>query len=266
MRILRNFANTRDPRSLSVRLRRRRFELFECLLDHVPRPIAILDVGGRPEFWESMGFVDKTDVRIHVVNLIHFDSNYNNITTGISPTEFGGEQGFTRYQAVTMLERMDKNIIQPGLDEVQDNVDALDTAVDNQIAGVRDDMSTMYHAVVNGDGALETGPSSPGVTSQKQNTGRYEVDFPADISGCAWQATLVIAHDGGLLLAQPDPVSGSLGMAPLFDGSLDKSGILVETWDSAGTNADRDFTVSVICTPENNLFIGPLFPIVVLSP
>lgn len=190
----------------------------------------------------------------------------NNITTGISPTEFGGEQGFTRYQAVTMLERMDKNIIQPGLDEVQDNVAALDTAVDNQIAGVRDDMSTMYHAVVNGDGALETGPSSPGVTSQKQNTGRYEVDFPADISGCAWQATLVIAHDGGLLLAQPDPVSGSLGMAPLFDGSLDKSGILVETWDSAGTNADRDFTVSVICTPENNLFIGPLFPIVVLSP
>jgi hypothetical protein len=173
------------------------------------------------------------------------------ITTGVSPTEFGGEQGFTRYQAVTMLKRMDDNIIQPGL------------------AGIRDDMSTMYHAVVNGDGALETGPSSPGVTSQKQNTGRYEVDFPVDISGCAWQATLVIAHDGGLLLAQPDPVSGSLGLAPLFDGSLDESGILVETWDSAGTNADRDFTVSVTCTPEDNIFIGPAFPvgpIVVVSP
>jgi hypothetical protein len=186
----------------------------------------------------------------------------NNITTGISPTEFGGEYGFTRYQAVTMLERMDENLIQPGLDEVRSEVDA----VGAQVAGVRDDMSTIYHAVVNGDGSLETGPSSPGVTSQKQNTGRYKVDFPADVSGCAWQATSVIAHDGGLLLAQPDPVAGSVGLAPLFDGSLDKSGVFVETWDSAGTNADRDFTVSVICTPENNIFIVPSFPILPLSP
>ncbi len=171
----------------------------------------------------------------------------NGITTGISPTEFGGERGFTRYEAVTMLERIDSNIIQPGLDDVNSDVDALD----NKIKGVRDDLSTMHHAVVNGDGSLETGPSSNFVTSQRQSAGRYVLNFPGDISGCAWQATLVIAHDGSPLLAQPDPVSGSLGLAPLYDGGLDESGILVETWDSGGTNVDKDFTVSVICTPED---------------
>ena len=100
------------------------------------------------------------------------------------------------------------------------------------------------------------------------NAGRYEVDFPADISQCAWQGTLVVAHDGGLLLAQPDPVAGSLGLAPRFDGALDNSAVYVETWDENGTNADRDFTVSVICTPEDNIFIGPAFPVVpaVVSP
>lgn len=170
----------------------------------------------------------------------------NNITTGISPTEFGGEQGFTRYQAVTMLERMDTNIIQPGLDELS-----------GDIADVADDMSTVLHAVVNGDGSLETGRSTSGVSVTRHNAGHYEVDFPIDVSMCAWQASLVVAHDGGLLLAQPDPVPGSIGLAPDFDTGLDNKGIYVETWDAAGTNADRDFTVSVTCSPLGG-YSGPV--------
>ena len=75
----------------------------------------------------------------------------NNITTGVSPTEFAGDQGFTRYQAVTMLERMDTNIIQPGLD-----------ALDADITAVANDASAIYHAVVADDGTLRTSVSTRG--------------------------------------------------------------------------------------------------------
>ncbi len=162
----------------------------------------------------------------------------NNITTGVSPTEFGGEQGFTRYQAVTMLERMDSNIIQPGLDAIED------------------DLSTMLHALVNGDGAIEPGSTSSGVTATRIGAGIYELDFPVQVSSCAWQATLVIAHDGTDLQAQLNPTAGSIGLAPDTDVTIDLSGIYVETWDQNGANVDRDFSVSVICSPLGG-YSGP---------
>ncbi len=182
----------------------------------------------------------------------------NNITTGVSPTEFGGDQGFTRYQAVTMLERMDTNIIQPGLDTLADDVSALD----DMLNSVEADMSTMFHAVVHGDtGTRESNSSTAGVTSTRLSTGVYELGFPVEISACAWQGTLTVAHDGGVLVGQPSPVSGSIGLSPDFDAALDPSGIYVKTWDAAGASADRDFTVSVTCSPLGG-YVGPW----VLSP
>jgi S-layer homology domain len=167
----------------------------------------------------------------------------NNITTGVSPTEFAGDQGFTRYQAVTMLERMDTNIIQPGLDAVSD------------------DISQIYHATVAADGTLKTDVSTSGTTATRVNEGIYELDFPVAVDGCAWQATLVTVPNGGLQIGQPQPPTGEIGLArdfdgPAFTGSFDASGIYVETYDSAGVNADQSFTVSVTCSPLGG-FNGP---------
>ena len=41
--------------SLAARLRRKRFELLLRLLDSVPRPYSVLDVGGTDSFWQSAG-------------------------------------------------------------------------------------------------------------------------------------------------------------------------------------------------------------------
>jgi hypothetical protein len=176
----------------------------------------------------------------------------NNITTGVSPTEFGGDQGFTRYQAVTMLERMDDNIIQPGLEGAH-----------NRITGVRNDMSDILHAVVNQDGSLQQGSSTDGVSSVRNDTGKYELRFPIEVRECAWQATIVTPPFANNLVLQPDPWFGAVGLAPDFDSGTgtDLKGIYVETWDQSGLNVDRNFTVTVMCTPLDG-FNGPVVSLV----
>ena len=70
--------NHRDPESLSVRLRRKRFALFLTLLSTLPRPIRILDIGGEQNFWEMMEFTDDLDVQIVLLNLSIEKVNYSN--------------------------------------------------------------------------------------------------------------------------------------------------------------------------------------------
>jgi hypothetical protein len=49
-------------------MRRRRFDSFLRLLETVPRPVSLLDVGGTPSYWTSMGFADPA-VNITTLNL-----------------------------------------------------------------------------------------------------------------------------------------------------------------------------------------------------
>jgi len=55
--------------SLATKARAKRFGLFEELIADVPRPIRILDIGGREAFWESMNFVDRPGIHITLLNL-----------------------------------------------------------------------------------------------------------------------------------------------------------------------------------------------------
>ena len=52
-----------------------------------------------------------------------------------------------------------------------------------------------------------------------------------------------------------------IGVTPLqltvAYAAIVNKGIYVETWDSAGTNADRDFTLSVTCSPLGG-YSGPV--------
>jgi SAM-dependent methyltransferase len=62
--------NTRHG-SLVNLLRRRQFEFFRALLDSLPRPISILDVGGTQSYWINMGISDPMSqgLSITTVNL-----------------------------------------------------------------------------------------------------------------------------------------------------------------------------------------------------
>jgi 2-polyprenyl-3-methyl-5-hydroxy-6-metoxy-1,4-benzoquinol methylase len=74
----------RDPesdRSLSKMMREKRFAFFRSLVDPLPKPIRILDVGGTQDFWEAMDFVSPDIASITVVNLKAPESRHANITT-----------------------------------------------------------------------------------------------------------------------------------------------------------------------------------------
>jgi SAM-dependent methyltransferase len=77
-------ADNRDPHSLASRMRAKRHEMFTSLLDGLPRPLRILDVGGTKAVWESMGLTDRPDVQITILNLALEKSDYSNVrsTTG----------------------------------------------------------------------------------------------------------------------------------------------------------------------------------------
>src|SRR5262245_1322294 len=77
--MLPNFADNRDPNSLASRLRAKRNEQLRCLLDSLPRPLKILDVGGRQTVWERTGLVGQPDVHIVILNIEQEECRYTNV-------------------------------------------------------------------------------------------------------------------------------------------------------------------------------------------
>ena len=51
-----------------MRMRKRRHALFLSLVEELPRPLKILDVGGSQRFWESMDYVALDGVEITLLN------------------------------------------------------------------------------------------------------------------------------------------------------------------------------------------------------
>lgn len=63
---------------LQKRARKKRFIFFKYLIDTLPKPVSILDVGGTLTFWENMGFAGARDVNITLVNLEKSEPKYPN--------------------------------------------------------------------------------------------------------------------------------------------------------------------------------------------
>jgi ubiquinone/menaquinone biosynthesis C-methylase UbiE len=71
--------DNRLPDSLVNRLRRRRFERVCSLLQDVPRPVRILDVGGTQHFWEAIGVAGVADFAVTLANLCRTKTTYSNL-------------------------------------------------------------------------------------------------------------------------------------------------------------------------------------------
>lgn len=67
--MLRRASDLRNPNSLASRMRQQRFVFFTALIDRLPRPITILDLGGIPQFWMNAGMAEQPDIHITTVNL-----------------------------------------------------------------------------------------------------------------------------------------------------------------------------------------------------
>ncbi|MFY9463834.1 MAG: class I SAM-dependent methyltransferase, partial [Sediminibacterium sp.] len=65
---VKKISDNTNQQSLSHQYRRKRFEQFKALLNQLPRPVTILDIGGTEAFWKGMGF-NEPDVTITLLNL-----------------------------------------------------------------------------------------------------------------------------------------------------------------------------------------------------
>lgn len=54
---------------MADRLRKKRFRLFLELIEAMPRPVKIVDVGGTALFWERMGFTGQKELNITLLNI-----------------------------------------------------------------------------------------------------------------------------------------------------------------------------------------------------
>lgn len=64
---------------LSRRMRGRRFDRFAALAERLPKPLTILDVGGRAAFWAAHGWAGREEVRIVTGNIEPQQKEYDNI-------------------------------------------------------------------------------------------------------------------------------------------------------------------------------------------
>ena len=96
MKILKRVADNRTDDSLATRLRRRRFALFRHLISSLDRPFSILDVGGRPLFWEKMRFAEERGVKIVLLNIEEPEFAHPNFTCVVGDArdmrEFGDKE------------------------------------------------------------------------------------------------------------------------------------------------------------------------------
>jgi ubiquinone/menaquinone biosynthesis C-methylase UbiE len=77
-KIIKNLADSSDHNSLAAKLRRKRFTLFNSLIESLPKPLNILDVGGTQIFWERMGLINRVDANITLINLCEVEVTYPN--------------------------------------------------------------------------------------------------------------------------------------------------------------------------------------------
>lgn len=77
---LRKLAQNQDISSLATSFRRKRWVIFQDILESLPGPIKILDVGGTASFWENHHLRNKSEVKITILNLTPQPIRQNNIS------------------------------------------------------------------------------------------------------------------------------------------------------------------------------------------
>lgn len=73
------FANSEDSKSLGQSFRDKRFTFYQKLMNQIPKPMSILDVGGTEIFWKNRGLAGNSDYQITLLNLEKGPTTYENI-------------------------------------------------------------------------------------------------------------------------------------------------------------------------------------------
>jgi hypothetical protein len=99
--MLKSLVNPNDKNSFSNELRRKRFNLFLQLVEDLPKPYSILDVGGTEIFWKNMNFAvegqSASDARITLLNIDKIEAtlpNFKSVTADARQMDRFGDKEF----------------------------------------------------------------------------------------------------------------------------------------------------------------------------
>ncbi len=81
MKVLKKFASMERSDSYRVKMLKKRFILLQSFISLLPRPIRILDVGGKEIFWERLNVHHDDTVKITLLNLTAVETKFRNFTS-----------------------------------------------------------------------------------------------------------------------------------------------------------------------------------------
>lgn len=81
MSVLRHSADNARDDSFSTQRRRERFAVFLRLIERLPRPVRILDIGGTQLFWETMHVGEHDPFQITLLNLSAPRASWSNVAS-----------------------------------------------------------------------------------------------------------------------------------------------------------------------------------------
>ena len=73
------FDISENKNSLGNKFREKRFSFFLKKINKIQKPVTILDVGGKINFWENRGIAGNTNFEITLINIEKETSKYSNI-------------------------------------------------------------------------------------------------------------------------------------------------------------------------------------------
>jgi hypothetical protein len=78
LKFLTKYADNTRKDSIVNKWRKKRFSVFTQLIEDLPKPVRILDVGGTENFWIQMGFTDSSLAEIIILNEEKIPISYEN--------------------------------------------------------------------------------------------------------------------------------------------------------------------------------------------
>lgn len=188
----------------------------------------------------------------------------NGLTTGKTPTTFNGWDPTNRYEVVTFFHRYDSEMIQPALDEIDGELESLDSAKAStaHVADAVDDAVGLQYGLFDSDGSangvINSGLS--GTTLELSSTvsipegyvGVIEAEFAAESAcyGAFGSCFLEILVDGSSIMVDSED--------QVFD-STDSNTATSSSWEShtaratSNTLTAGDYTVTVVVASSNDL-------------
>jgi len=217
--------------------------------------------------WATHSWPDVEDGRFYT-DAVEWAKG-NGMTTGCDAgTNFCPDRNVTRGENITFAKRYDDLVVQPALEDIEDNIATVASDVNNA--------TRVYFARVEADGTVAK-TSHTALTATNDSTGKYTVTLPENADNCTVNTALHWEHSGFLSGLGNVAYNNEALIWSAHDGDGDAKEVDVfvrDADDGAGTDVDDlpdtinlGFSVTAYCSDTFLIFDpGIIIPPIIVLP